>query len=145
MSGCDWANKSFSVAVIDRTLSVCSKCKKEIENLYRYNGDVLCQECFSNIKPNRVFSVGNFGTDKDLAYNFTTDMFDGKPMQITSRRQYKTLLKQHKMIDASPKECFDHARFRKKIVAEDNIRNTRKISEKIFLKNKERLRFRKER
>jgi len=140
MSGCDWEKKSFSVAVTDKRSILCKECNQEAKAVYKYNGDYLCKECFLK-KPSKN-SFGNINTHKDLAYNFTTEVFDGKPVVIRSKRQYRTLLKQHGMADASIKECRQEAEFRKRLNNEDRPREINKTAERIFEKNRELLKFR---
>lgn len=140
MSGCSWQEKSFSVAVTDKTPIFCRECNSETTDRYKYNGDYLCLNCFSK-KPSKGIN-SNFNTHKDLAYNFTTEMFDGKPIQIHSQRQFKSLLKKYNLADASLKECRQEAEFRKRLNNEDRPREIRKMAEKIFSKNPELLRFR---
>ena len=142
MNGCNWQNKSFSVAVIDKSIVLCRKCNKETDDSRKYNGDTLCKECFS-LLPSKPFVSGEiFNTDKDKQYEFTTDMFDGKPVDIHGKRHFKSLLKQHGLADASIKECRQEADFRKKLNNEDLIVNRKKVAGEIFSKNRELLRFR---
>ena len=56
----------------------------------------------------KLISICN--THKDRAYSFTTDMFDGKHVEVRSKEHYKGLLKQYGIADASPKEGFDQAK-----------------------------------
>ena len=52
---------------------------------------------------------------KDLSYNFTTEVFNnGRPTHITSSGQYKRLLKDHRLLDASMSECKKEAVIKKK-------------------------------
>jgi len=123
MNGCE-------VAII-----ICQDCGKETDETYKYNGDVVCKECFSK-KPNKncsLFYDKSFNTIKDLAYNFTTDVF-GNPIVIHSKRQYKKLLKQHGMADASIKECRQEADFRRRLNNEDNTRQRKEFAKDICLK-----------
>ena len=110
---------------------------------------IICGEEFDVTQPmniaHKAFHCGieaqriwGFNTDKDLLYNFTTEMFDGKPIQIHSKRQFKNLLKVHGMADASPKECCQEARFRKKLNEKDYSRDRRKTAENIYCKMKNR-------
>ena len=110
---------------------------------------IICDTEFDIVQPmnieHKAFHCGieaqriwGFNTDKDLAYNFVTEMFDGKPIQIHSKRQFKGLLKVYGMVDASPKECCDEARFRKRINKEDYSRDRRKTAENIYHKMKDR-------
>ena len=140
MNGCNWDNKSFSVTISGKAIALCQDCKKEIETIYRYNGEIFCQECFSKKGKNRIaeFQEGIFFTDKDKQYDFVTDMFDGKPVQITSKRQFKTLLKQHGLMDASIKEGSQHAKYRKRVIKEEHASERRKKATEIFIKMKER-------
>lgn len=90
------------------------------------------------IEARRIWSAP--ATDKDLAYNFTTHQF-GQSVVIYSKRQYKNLLKQHNLADASIKECRQQAEFKKRINAESVAFNRRKTAERIFSENKEKLRY----
>lgn len=142
MGGCSWQEKSFSVAVCDKhTDCVCADCGIETKGQYRHNGDILCKGCFSKKSKIASFSLG-FNTHKDLAYNFTTEMFNGKPIVISSQRQFKGLLKQHNLADASISEVNQEAKFRKRVNAESDIISRRKIAERIMSKNRDRLKFR---
>lgn len=138
MSGCDWQNKSFIVAVMDRQKIIC-RCGKETDESYKHNGEYICCDCFSKTKS---FGIVGFNTDKDKKYEFTTEMFNGKPIQIRSKGQFKSLLKDNGMVDASVKECFDEARFRKRINEDGYGVERRKKSIEIFRKMKEREQFR---
>jgi len=84
----------------------CQECGRSFEEFRsveeRFN--VFC----CGKRADKLISLPN--THKDLAYNFTTDMFDGKPVQVRSKEHYKGLMKQYGIADASPKECFDQAR-----------------------------------
>jgi hypothetical protein len=142
MPGCDWEKPSFSVAVMERTKVICCKCNKETAGTHKYNGDILCKECFLLIPGKGISLETSFYTDNDKRYEFVTEMFDGKPVQIRSKRQFKRLLKEHNMADASIKECMQQADFRKKLNAEKEIRKRRKTAEEMFSKNRELLRFR---
>lgn len=75
----------------------------------------------------------NVYTDKDLAYNFVTNKF-GKPVSVHSKAQYKSLLKANGLMDASPKEGYDHAMFRRKIIENDDRVRRKRIAEKISKK-----------
>lgn len=142
MGGCNWQNKSFSVAVCDKQPGlVCIDCGIETEGQYKHNGDVFCKECFGKKSKIASFSLG-FNTHKDLMYNFTTEMFNGKPVAINSKRQFKGLLKQHNLADASIKEAKQEALFRKRLNAEDDVVSRRKTAENIMLRNRDRLKFR---
>jgi len=139
--GCRWQEKSFSVAVKEKETCLCRDCGLPIEAVFKHNGDSLCRECFSK-RPNHLSQFGSFFTHKDLKYNFVTDMFDGKPIEIHSKRQYKSLLKKHNLADASLKECRQEAEFRKRINEESYAMRRKKTAEKIFSENREVLRFR---
>lgn len=89
--------------------------------LYEYFCNI-CEEYFEKVKPiqerhnvyccgkkaSKLISLPN--THKDKAYSFTTDMFDGKDVEVRSKGHYKSLLKKYGIADASPRECFDQAR-----------------------------------
>ena len=134
--GCRWQEKSFNVMVEDKPSLVCAECSVSVYGDLKYNGDYLCKDCFHK-KPSRI-SLGEFNTNKDLSYNFTTEMFNGKPVEIHSKRQFKNLLKKHNIADASPKECFQEARFRKRLNEEGHKVERRNTAEKIYRKMKER-------
>lgn len=134
MQGCRWQEKSFSVAVKNKTPIFCRECKTETDGRYKYNGDYLCVGCFSS-KPSKGIN-GNFNTHKDLAYSFTTEMFNGKPVEIHSKGQFKKLLKAHGVADASIKECHQEADFRKRLNNEDNKNRLRKSAKIIFEKRR---------
>ena len=124
---------------INKHKIICKECSNETDGRYKHNGDTLCVGCFSK-RPSK-FSL-SFNTHKDLAYNFTTEMFDGKPIQIHSHKQYKNLLKKYHLVDASIKEAHQEAVFRKRINQEDYKRERRKTAENIFSGKRELLRFR---
>lgn len=68
--------------------------------------------------------VNEFLTDPDLAYQFNTQVFGKQPKWIYSRAQYKRLLKENKMVDASPKECMQ-------IKPHDNTYKRRQVVKKM--------------
>lgn len=111
----------------------CIICGAEFEVVQEMNAEHKAFHC--GIEAHRIWGVN---TDKDLAYNFTTDMFDGKPVQIFSKRQFKGLLKKYNLADASIKECRQEADFRKKLNNEDYLKQRRKTAENIYHKMKER-------
>jgi hypothetical protein len=142
VGGNNWQEKSFSVAVSNGKADCqCVKCKIGTAGEYKYNGDMLCKECFSGSFKLKSAGLG-FNTDKDLRYNFVTDMFDGKPVQINSKRQFRQLIKQYGLMDASIKEVRQHAEFRKRVNAESDTFNRKKFADKIMSKYRDRLKFR---
>ena len=79
----------------------CNKCKKEFEELVSYKDRdtiVCCGRKALRLFPSRIY------TDKDRAYNFTSTVFNGKPIEVSSKGQYKKLMKQYGMADCSIKE-----------------------------------------
>ena len=84
----------------------CDKCGRIFTVVQSMNDDHTFTHCGK--KCNRVWC--GFETNKDLMYQFTTDMFDGKGVDIHSRAQYKSLLKKHGMADATVKEIFQERR-----------------------------------
>lgn len=78
--------------------SVCGRGFVEIKPISERD-DVYC----CHFRADRVV-VNCFETDVDRAYKFVAD-FGGNPRQINSKNQYKRLLKEKGLIDASPKEC----------------------------------------
>lgn len=129
--GCRWQEKSFNVAVKNKVDIFC-RCGNKTDGRYKYNGDYLCLECFSKI-PSKGFS-GIFNTHKDLAYSFTTDMFDRKPIEIRSREHFKKMLKRYGLADASIKECHQEADFRKRINNEDDTKRRKEFAKDICLR-----------
>lgn len=113
----------------------CIICDKHFDIVQRMNEEHKAFHC--GIEALRVWTVPR--TDKDLAYNFVTESF-GKPIQINSKSKYKNLIKRNGFMDASPKEVRQEAEFRKRINQEDYSRDRKKLAEKIFVKNKEKIR-----
>lgn len=103
MSGCDYMNKSFTVAVEgEKISSFCNECKCGIVGtIYRVNGDTLCQECFDK-RPSKIKSFldgSEFHTSKDLLWDFVDTNTTGKPIHFTSKRAWKSHLKKLGMHD----------------------------------------------
>lgn len=138
MNGCNWQNKSFSVVMEGKEIFTCRECNSETDGTHKYNGDILCKKCFDLKGKKLYFSDTGFFTTKDKKYEFTTEMFDGKLIEIRSRSHFKKLLKKYGMADASPKECRDEANFRKRINEEDTKRNRRLTAETIYSKMRDR-------
>lgn len=109
--------------------------------LYEYHCPV-CNEFFDEFRTyaerHEVFHCGTRAeklisepyTTKDKAYEFETNMFGGKT-HITSKVQFKRLLKEHHIPDASPRECIQQAKFRKRVNAESNQARIRTQAEKL--------------
>ena len=95
MSGCDWQNKSFSVAVRGTSYVICESCQKDItDSVYSYNGESLCRNCFCK-KPSlsKDKIQGLFNTSKDKLWDFTE--WDGtKQIHFTSKGQFDRYCKQ---------------------------------------------------
>lgn len=95
MSGCDWQNKSFSVAMRGTSYVVCEDCQKDItDSVYSYNGESLCRNCFCK-KPSlsKDKIQGLFNTSKDKLWDFTE--WDGtKQIHFTSKGQFDRYCKQ---------------------------------------------------
>lgn len=138
MDGCNWQNKSFSVAMIDKLPCVCRDCGIGVDGSLKYNGDAFCKLCFSKKGKGLDFSKSDFFTEKDKRWEFTTDMFDGKSVAIHSKRQFNRMLKQNGLVFASVKELRQEADFRKRLTAEDRVSNRRNTAENIYRKLKER-------
>lgn len=103
LNGCRWQEKSFSVTMKqDKPLDIC-KCGTEIKGVkYLYNGETLCQNCFSNKKSLRQrlgISDFNFNTTKDRLYNFLDTNTFKKPVQVTGKGHWKRLLKENGLTD----------------------------------------------
>lgn len=101
--GCRWQEKSFNVAVSEnKPLNIC-RCGIEIHNVkYLYNGDILCQKCFSEKKSlrQRLNLTGlGFNTTKDKLYEFIDNKNFRQPTEVRSKGHWKKLLKQHGLTD----------------------------------------------
>lgn len=132
MNGCQFEQKSFSVPMSSKKRVQKCLCGNDA-GVYILNGQPACYKCFSK----NGKGIGLFSTHKDLAYNFTTDMFNGKPIEIRSRGQFKAKLKEFGMADASIKECHQEADFHKKLNAEEAIHKRKKTAVEIFKKMRE--------
>ena len=101
--GCRWREKSFNVAVnSDKPLDIC-KCGAEIYKAkYLYNGETLCQKCFSeqkSIKQRLGISELGFNTTRDKLFEFIDNNNFRQPIEIKSKGHWKRLLKQHGLTD----------------------------------------------
>ena len=101
--GCRWQERSFNVAVNqDKPLDIC-KCGNEIIGVkYLYNGETLCQNCFSkhrSIKQKLGLSELGFNTSRDKLYEFIDNKNFRVPTEVRSKRHWQKLLKQHGLID----------------------------------------------
>lgn len=79
----------------------CSKCGKTLEIQQGMNDEHSYTHCGTS--STRIFTP--FYTDKDLLYNFDTNIFGRKTKFVHSRTQYKRLLKSNGMVDATVREC----------------------------------------
>jgi len=132
VQGCNWQEKSFSVATMDKPSILCRECGIPTTGEYRYNGDELCKSCFSKKGVGLKFDQSKFFTEKDKRWEFTTDMFNGKPIAIQSKRQFNRLLKQNGLVFASVKELRQEADFRKRLTSEDTVVNRKKLASNIY-------------
>ena len=103
LNGCRWQEKSFSVAVTEENpLDIC-KCGNEIYGIrYLYNGDTLCQKCFSEKKSitQRLGLSGlGFNTTKDKLFEFIDNKNFRQPTEIRSKGHWRKLLKQLGLTD----------------------------------------------
>jgi hypothetical protein len=110
----------------------CAVCSEEFDVVQPMNMIHTALHCGTPSK--RVWGCN---TEKDLAYNFTTDAF-GKPEVIYSRNQYRKFLKDNGAVDASIKEVKQEAAFRKRINEESHSITRRKSAVDIFCKMKAR-------
>ena len=104
--GCRFQEKSFSVAVeAGKTVGYCQKCGSEITGVvYKLNGESLCQVCFSNTKT-RIRSVDlGCNTVKDKLWDFIDMSNFGKPIHITSRRQWEKECKKRGLVQIMNKD-----------------------------------------
>jgi hypothetical protein len=122
MSGCDWQNKSFSVATCTHVTANCEKCGRDLfEVIYKHNGKRICYACFTKIPAKTTdFSKVNFMTPKDQLYNFTDVHTTGKPIKFESKRQWLKHIKALGLTDN-----FQQSRTKKEIV--DNFEKNRKF------------------
>jgi hypothetical protein len=91
----------------------CSRCAEIFELEQPMNFEHTALHC--GVEANRIW--GDFQTDRDLAYQFTTNIF-GHPTVIYSRRQYKNLLKKHGLsAKATPLECLQMRKQKKNTTA----------------------------
>ena len=83
----------------------CQVCGRQFDELQGMNDEHIAFHCGRRAK--RVWL--SFYTDKDLMYQFDTTIFGpgqkGEAVNIHSRRQYKGLLKQHGLADATVRDC----------------------------------------
>lgn len=102
MNGCRWREKSFSVATVeDRPSDIC-KCGKIIIGVrYSYNGDMLCQQCFSERKSiSQRSGVGGFNTTRDKLYHFTHQFsLNEKPVEIRGKDHWRKEIKSRGLTD----------------------------------------------
>ena len=138
MNGCNWQNKSFSVVMEGKETFICRECNTPTDGTHKYNNDTLCRKCFDLKGKKLYFSDTGFNTTKDKKYEFTTEMFDGKPIEVRSRRHFKKLLKKYGMVDASIKECRQEGDCRKLINTEYISRKRKGLAENIYSKMKDR-------
>lgn len=110
----------------------CAICSEEFDVEQPINAIHTALHC--GVQASRVWGCN---TDKDLAYNFTTDAY-GEPVVIHSKKQYRNLLKKHGAVDASIKEVKQEAAFRKRINQDSDRITRRKNAENIFCKMKDR-------
>jgi hypothetical protein len=69
--------------------------------------------------------LGQVYTDPDLSYTGKTELFGGTKY-IHSKSQFKRLLSNNNLVDASPSECRQEAKMKKKSREKDFQRNIRK-------------------
>lgn len=141
MSGCDWQNKSFSVAMRENDKTICEECKEVIDSaVYSYNGENLCRECFLK-KPSlsKNKKIGSFNTSKDLLWDF--DYWDGpKKLHFSSKGQFDRYCKQKGLSWRDVKQgnrtekdflknSYDHPTPRKEIakIMIDDMREKRRV------------------
>ncbi|MDD5387590.1 MAG: hypothetical protein PHQ22_10395 [Sulfuricurvum sp.] len=95
-NGCRWQEKSFSVSMAGKCLSICRNCSTPIMNtVYRHNGDDLCRACF-NARPAVHIdnsAINGFLTTKDKLFDFIDVHTTGKPVAIRSKRQWEKHIK----------------------------------------------------
>lgn len=80
----------------------CTVCGRRFEKVNsvkdRYNAFCCGQKALKLIT-DRIYCPD------DLIYQFDANFFGNKPVNIYSRKQYKSLLKKHNLADATVKEC----------------------------------------
>lgn len=67
----------------------------------------------------------------DRQYEGVTTIF-GKPVVVKGKKHFQTLLKDHGMPDASPKECQQQAEYRKRQVDEEHKTRHKKQSQEFY-------------
>lgn len=98
----------------------CSICEQQFDVVQGINDKHEFTHC--GHKAQRLWGAQ---VNKDLMYQFTTDVF-GKPVEIHSKHQYKSLLKQHGLADATAKEMFEE---RKRPKQQSNVRTQELVKE----------------
>ena len=79
MSGCDWQNKSFSVAISDhKAKNICGKCHSAIKGvIYEAKGLKLCLKCFDEAVPSKEIGLTRIDAfnevyDRDLGSSYSS-------------------------------------------------------------------------
>ena len=112
----------------------CVKCGKVSEHFFRMNDLKRPKDCPCGGSLSRLYS---FETPADLIYQTTVHCFGPKPVEIHSKRQWKRLLKEHRMTDDFDKleSCVKSDRQR----SEELRESVQRFSESTILRAKEKL------
>lgn len=102
----------------------CSVCKRRFEE-YRSVEERREVFCCSERADKLISQVY---TNPDLSYKFYTEIF-GKPVYVRSGNHYRELLKKNNMPDASPAECMQHAKMRKRHRKEEDMVRVKRMAE----------------
>lgn len=109
--------------IYEYSCEICGRIFEEFKSIEQRNNVFCCKR-----RAVKIISLPN--TTKDKAYEFTTEMFDGKPIEVRSKEQFKRMLKKHGIADASPRECFqqaDKCRKNNEISHQNRIRKQAKV------------------
>lgn len=101
--GCRFQEKSFSVAMVQRVLDICTDCKLPIDSaVYKINGEPYCRSCFGK-RPSLRQRLGitdfGFNTTKDKLFDFVDNKNFRKPVEIRTKGQWNRELKKHGLTD----------------------------------------------
>ena len=73
----------------------CSQCGDVVSVPYKYNGASMCKKCFDAVCPSKLDmkNLPKFYTSKDKLWEFVDVHTTGRPIQFTSKRQWKAHIK----------------------------------------------------
>lgn len=106
----------------------CVKCGEIFEKFTSVENRNNVKHC--DVRADKLI-CSNMYTDADQSYMFQTSIFGGKPMQIRSKTHYREMLKQNNMPDASPVECLQEGRIKKKARKVEDSMRIKKTADKL--------------